>query len=106
MQEFTIPQAFKHSARMLDALADQNRVRILCLLGAQGRLSVGDIASNFTMSRPAISHHLKVMLDAGLLLNQKAGQEVYYWVDCDGIIAALRKLADAVEGCCRGGKCC
>lgn len=101
-----IPRDFKRSARLLDGLADPTRVRILCLLGAQGRMSVSAIAARFTMTRPAISHHLKVMLDSGLLRNEKSGQEVYYWVCCDSITAALRGLADAIEGCCSASGCC
>lgn len=91
---------------MLDGLADPTRVRILCLLGTHGRMNVSAIASHFTMTRPAISHHLKVMLDSGLLRNEKSGQGVYYWVCCDKIVGALRGLADAIEGCCNVSDCC
>ena len=51
-------------------------------------------------------YHLKVMLDSGLLKNQKSGQEVYYWVNCDDIVKALRGLAGAVESCCKSTDCC
>lgn len=77
----------------------------MCTLGGRGRMSVADLSSHFTVSRPAISHHLKVMLDAGILSNEKAGQEIYYWVNCDGIVNSLRALADAIEQCCGRGCC-
>ena len=106
MAKFIVPTAFKSTARLLDGLADPTRVRILCLLGGQGRMSVASIAGHFTMTRPAISHHLRVMLDSGLLKNQKTGQEVYYWVNCDDIVKALSGLAGAVESCCKATDCC
>jgi len=63
-------------------------------LGHQGRRNVGDIASQFRLSRPAISHHLKVLKDAGVLDSEKVGQEVYYWLARERIVATLRALAD------------
>ena len=56
---------------------------------------MGDIAGQFHLSRPAISHHLKVLKDAGVLDSEKVGQEVYYWLECERIVATLRALADA-----------
>ena len=86
--------------RALAALADRTRPQILFLLGDKGRLCVGDIAANFHLSRPAISHHLKVLKDAGVLQSEKAGQEVYYWADCGNLVTMLRGLADRLESCC------
>lgn len=84
----------------LAALADRTRVQILFLLGEKGRLCVGDIAASFRISRPAISHHLKVLKDTGVLQSEKAGQEVYYWVDCSKLVPMLRGLADTLERSC------
>jgi len=87
--------------KVLAALADRTRLQILFLLGEQGRLCVGDIAANFRISRPAISHHLKVLKDVGVLKSEKVGQEVYYWVDCRNLVAKLRDLADTLESHCQ-----
>jgi DNA-binding transcriptional ArsR family regulator len=86
--------------KALAALADRTRPQILFLLGEKGRMCVGDIAANFSISRPAISHHLKVLKDAGVLQSEKVGQEVYYWVDCRGLVTMLRDLADTLENHC------
>jgi len=86
--------------KALAALADRTRPQILFLLGEKGRLCVGDIAANFHISRPAISHHLKVLKDAGVLQSEKVGQEVYYWVDCRNLVTMLRDLADTMESSC------
>lgn len=83
--------------RMLEAVSEPVRMQIIFLLGDDKRLNVGEIARSFHISRPAISHHLKVLKDAGILRSQKSGQEVYYWVDSQRLVAALRALADKIE---------
>ncbi len=85
----------KDITRFLTAIGDPVRLQLLYLLGDQGRRNVGDIASHFRLSRPAISHHLKVLKDADVLASEKVGQEVYYWLHRDHIVASLRALADA-----------
>ena len=80
--------------RFLVALGDPIRLQLLYLLGHRGRCNVSEIAGQFRLSRPAISHHLKVLKDAGVLDSEKVGQEVYYWLERDHIVASLRALAD------------
>ncbi|MDQ2784128.1 MAG: metalloregulator ArsR/SmtB family transcription factor [Chloroflexota bacterium] len=88
--------ALKEATRFLTALGDPMRLQILYLLGSRGRTNVGDIAGNFLhVSRPAISHHLKVLRDAGVVDSEKIGQEVYYRLERDHIVATLRMLTDA-----------
>ncbi len=85
----------KAVTRFLTAIGDPVRLQLLYLLGDQGRRNVGDIAGQFRLSRPAISHHLKVLKDAGVLDSEKVGQEVYYWLERERIVTTLRALADA-----------
>jgi len=88
-------------ARLLDAAADPVRLSIVFLLARGDRLNVGEIAARYPrMSRPAISHHLKVLKDAAIVRNEKVGQEVHYWLDRTRIVEDLRALADAIEACC------
>lgn len=88
-------------ARLLDAAADPVRLSIVFLLAGGDRYNVGAIASRYPqMSRPAISHHLKVLKDAGVVHSEKVGQEVHYWLDRGRIIEDLRALAAAIEACC------
>jgi DNA-binding transcriptional ArsR family regulator len=83
----------------LTALGDRARLDIVLLLGDHGRLNVTEIAHHFPMSRPAISHHLKVLKDARILKSEKIGQEVFYWLDCPTVVARLRAIADLVDAC-------
>ena len=84
-------------SRMLAACKDPIRMQILFLLIRRGRTNVGDIAHEFKITRPAISHHLKVLSDAEVLNRAKEGQEVYYWPNSAVVAATLRELADKIE---------
>ena len=59
------------------ALADQTRREILSMLRGGPRTS-GEIASQFDSSWPTISRHLSVLREAGLVLAERKGQEIYY----------------------------
>jgi DNA-binding transcriptional ArsR family regulator len=86
--------------RLLDGVRDPNRLEIIFLLGKGRPMNVGEISSQFHISRPAISHHLKVLKDAGIVHSEKIGQEIYYRLDRELIVAGLRMIADAIENCC------
>jgi DNA-binding transcriptional ArsR family regulator len=93
--------------RQFPALADPTRRRVLQRL--QGRaMSVGEIARGLPVSRPAVSQHLKVLKDAGLVVDQAEGTRRVYHIDPNGIAAirswldqfwdtALQAFADEVE---------
>jgi DNA-binding transcriptional ArsR family regulator len=59
------------------ALGDPIRVSILKALCCE-RLCVGDIVSRVNLSQPAVSHHLRILRDAGLVTAEKEGTTVYY----------------------------
>lgn len=84
-------------ARMFKALGDPVRLRLLSLVASHkgGEACVCDISDTFDLSQPTISHHLKVLRQAGLLDCERRGT-VYYWV----VPAALRQLSAVllVEG--------
>lgn len=84
--------------RLLTAIGDPIRLEITFLLGDRGRLKVGDITASFHLSQPAISHHLRVLREAEVVKSEKMGQEVFYWLDCDGVVSRLRAITDAIEG--------
>ena len=62
------------------ALADPTRRRILELL-AQGELSAGEIAAHFSMTKPSVSHHLSILKAAGLISDERRGQNIGYSVN-------------------------
>lgn len=74
------------------ALADPTRRAIFeRLIGRPS--AVGDLADGLPVSRPAVSQHLKVLKDAGLVVDRRAGKQRIYQVDPDGL-AALRVELD------------
>jgi DNA-binding transcriptional ArsR family regulator len=78
----------------LQALSDPTRLAILRSL-AERPLAVVDLARGFSVSRPAISQHLRVLKDAGLVSDTPAGAQRIYHIDPAGIIA-LKKHFDAL----------
>jgi ArsR family transcriptional regulator, arsenate/arsenite/antimonite-responsive transcriptional repressor len=63
---------------LFKALADANRRKILKLLQKNDSMTAGDIAAQFEISKPAVSDHLKVLRNAGLIYPEKQGQFIYY----------------------------
>ncbi len=75
-------------ADALTALADPTRRSVFETLRA-GPRSVGDLARGLPVSRPAVSQHLRVLKEAGLVRERRAGTRNFYSVDADGL-AELR----------------
>ncbi len=88
---------FKQITRFFTAMGDPIRLQIMLMLRDKP-LNVGEIAAQFQISRPAISHHLRVLKDANILASEKSGQEVYYQMNAAFIVDELRGLADKLEG--------
>ncbi|MGI5151354.1 ArsR/SmtB family transcription factor [Plantactinospora sp. CA-294935] len=67
-------------ARLLKALSDPTRLQILSIIEATptGEACVCDLTDAFTMTQPAISHHLKILVDAGVLDRDKRGSWAWY----------------------------
>ncbi|MFG3338432.1 ArsR/SmtB family transcription factor [Glycomyces sp. NPDC048151] len=89
---------------VFDALGDPVRRRILEVLG-QGERPAGAVAevlqAHFTISQPAVSQHLKVLREAGLVTVRAEGTRRIYAVDAEGLDAArawLERFADAFAG--------
>ncbi len=76
----------------LDALGDATRMAIFQKLSA-GPLAVNELANTLPVSRPAVSQHLKVLKDAGLVLDSKAGTRRLYQLNPEGV-ARLRAHFD------------
>ena len=77
-------------ARVFKALADPVRLRLLSLIGARagGEACVCDLTVAFDVTQPTISHHLKVLREAGLITAERRGTWVYYRV----VPAAVERL--------------
>ncbi len=79
-----------------EALGDANRRRILSLLGEQDR-SVGELARELPISRPAVSRHLRLLKDAGLVGEEARGTRRVYRLREEGL-EAVRTYLEGVWG--------
>jgi ArsR family transcriptional regulator, arsenate/arsenite/antimonite-responsive transcriptional repressor len=79
--------------RIFQALDDPTRRRILELLKKQD-LSAGEIASEFEISKPSISHHLDILKQAGLVIAIRRGQFQVYSLNLSVMDEALAWLLD------------
>ena len=81
-------------ALLLKALADPARLRLLSLIRAEpGGACTCDLVGPLGLSQPTISHHLKVLLEAGLLERERRGNWVYYRLRPDALAAIRAALA-------------
>ena len=82
------------TAEVLDALGDPTRRAVLDLL-RPGPRSVGDLASDLPVSRPAVSQHLRVLKTAGLVAERRDGARHLYRIDPHGL-ATLRAYLETL----------
>ena len=78
-------------AGLLKALADPVRLRLMSLIAATDEACVCDLTGPFDVSQPTISHHLRVLREAGLVDCERRGTWVYYWA-CPEALDALGGL--------------
>ena len=77
---------------VFQAISDPNRRAILSLLATQ-KLTLNGVAENFRISRPAISKHIKILKECGLVIIHQQGRERY----CEAKLDKLQEVSDWVE---------
>jgi ArsR family transcriptional regulator, arsenate/arsenite/antimonite-responsive transcriptional repressor len=82
-------------ARVFKAMGDPVRLRLLSLIASHegGEACVCDISDVFDLTGPTISHHLKVLREAGLITGERRGTWVYYRVRPEALRAAAQVIA-------------
>lgn len=91
---------FKSCQKILLALGDENRQHLILTMMQMGRcegVRVGEITERTHLSRPAVSHHLAILKEAGIINVRHEGTKNYYYFDSDAgaITRLLQMLADA-----------
>lgn len=81
--------------KIFEALASAPRRKILAYL-AHAELNAGEIASRFAISKPAVSQHLAVLENAGLIESEKRGQFVFYRLVADHLANTLNAYVQEV----------
>ncbi|MGV3482412.1 MAG: metalloregulator ArsR/SmtB family transcription factor [Sphingobium sp.] len=81
--------------RVFEALASAPRRKILAYL-AHAELNAGEIAARFEISKPAVSQHLTILENAGLIASEKRGQYVYYRLVPESLANTLNSYVQEV----------
>ena len=96
---------FRRLQKCLGALSDPTRQKMVSLL-ARERLNVKQLTERLSLSQPAISHHLKILMNAGILHQERVGRERLYRLDttcCEGLADEFRSF---ITQCCASARCC
>lgn len=76
-----LPPEWKPTSEIFTALGDEHRQRMLLLFEPDEKLTAGQIADASTLARTTVSHHLKILRQANVLLSEKKGKEVWFWIN-------------------------
>lgn len=93
-----LSEEFTSCSKLLIAMGNETRLHLILKMMTMGECSgvrVGAVAKETNLSRPAVSHHLQILKDAGLIRMRREGTKNYYFFDPE--MKALLKLADALR---------
>jgi ArsR family transcriptional regulator, arsenate/arsenite/antimonite-responsive transcriptional repressor len=84
-------------AHTFKALGDPTRVKLLSLIAASdgSEACVCDLQDHVRLSQPTVSHHLKLLVDAGLITREQRGKWAYYRIDNQTLIGLAQALTPA-----------
>jgi ArsR family transcriptional regulator, arsenate/arsenite/antimonite-responsive transcriptional repressor len=98
----TIKQVAKTLSKcgpVFQALGEPARQHIIVLLAETEEMNVAQLTKKVGLSRPAVSHHLKVLREAGLVAARRDGTENHYRLEINEALSLLRRFVDEVEAC-------
>ncbi|MEG1633418.1 MAG: metalloregulator ArsR/SmtB family transcription factor [Oscillospiraceae bacterium] len=84
-----------------ECFTNPTRRDIMLLLSNEGAMNVGTITSRVNLSRPAVSHHLKILKDAGLVTIESRGNENYYGVTIIPFLETAQQMINKFYSDCK-----
>lgn len=84
-----LPAKAGEAARLMRMLANGNRLLLLCHLAGEGEMAVGPLARAVGLSQPALSQHLAMMREEGLVATRRDAQSVYYRIEDPKVLRVL-----------------
>ncbi|EPY13444.1 MULTISPECIES: ArsR/SmtB family transcription factor [Paenibacillus] len=90
-------EKFQQATPIFQALGDTNRQQIIILLLEHSALNVNQITEHMEISRPAVSHHLKILRQAGLITFDKQANEKLYSLRAGGFMTTIKELMLSIE---------
>lgn len=101
---------YEEYSKVLKAIADSNRLKILDILSCGERCAC-DIQQYFNFTQPTLSHHMKILMESGLVIGRKEGTWMWYRLDLERtnqMMYFIMGIVTPTEGCiCEptSGKC-
>ena len=99
-------QSKTDNAKIFKAFCDENRLTILELLST-GEKCACVLLEKLTVGQPTLSHHMKILVESGMVNARKEGKWTYYSINADGCVSAavlFKKFTEILEtktvGCC------
>ncbi len=77
---------------------DRHRQHILLLIKKHKRINASDILNKIKLSQPTLSHHLAILKNAGLIVEEKKGREVFYSINSKTISSCCLGFMDKLTG--------
>jgi len=93
-----LAEEFQNCRKILTAIGDSSRQYLILNMMQMGDCNgvrVGDITAKTNLSRPAVSHHLQILKDAGILCVRKEGTKNYYYFDSN--LVSMKKLIGTLQ---------
>lgn len=87
---------FKQSLPLFNALGHPIRQQLMLLMMEGRRKSVAELTAHTALSRPTVSHHLKILWDAHILAKTKEGRKTYYYPQMGDYFDPIKELVETV----------
>lgn len=94
-------EQYEEYSKVVKAISDASRLKILDILSC-GEQCACDILENFEFTQPTLSHHMKVLIDCGIVKCRKEGTWIYYSLDneiCNDLMKFLNIILNSKEKC-------
>ena len=92
-----LPRKWHGLAAVFQALGDEQRQRILLMFERGEELTIKDVFEACPLSRTAVTHHVRVLREAGVLRAEKRGREVYLTPAPEAVLDALARLREYIR---------
>lgn len=92
---------YEANAKIIKALSDSNRLKIIDILSCGERCAC-EILENFEFTQPTLSHHMKVLMECGLVESRKEGQWIRYSLNtsnCNKLILFMMSVVTETDDC-------
>lgn len=88
---------FAKNRPLFSALGNEERQELMLIMLEGNDLSVGELAERTELSRPTVSHHLRILQDAGIISPQKQGTKTIYCMRPGQYLASIAELIDEAK---------